>query len=355
MTERSASGARRHRIPAEFAAAQRHLERQGWTDGLPVIPPTESLVREMLSLSPLPGRERLGTMEPLSGTVTVEKVAANAVMAGCEPAYFPVVLAAVRAVLQPQFHVGSTACTTGGAAPVVAVSGPVANRIGINSGTACFGGNVKANATIGRALRLTMRNIGGAKPDGMEKSTQAWPGKLSMCFAENEARTPWEPFPVAMGFRLDQSTVSVLAVRGLYPVTEGVQEHGLGVLETIAAAMRAVGAAIYYQRGVPVIVCLGPEHAGEIAGAGFSRQQVQSYLFEHCRLPVGVLRGRGYHLPGCWPETIDPDDDDALVPMVSDPSKFWIFVAGGDGRHSAWMPAWNVCEGAIEEVREIPT
>lgn len=323
---------------------------RGWTDGLPVIPPTEALVKRMLETTDLAPGISLGVMEPLNGTVTVEKVAANAVMAGCRPEYFPVVLAAVKAVMQPQFHVGSTTCTTGGAAPVVIVSGPIADALCINSGTACFGGNVKANATIGRALRLTMRNIGGAKPGGMEKSTHAWPGKLSMCFAENEARTPWEPFRVSRGCSAAESAVSIVAVRGIYAVTEGVQETGLGVLETIAANMRAVGTAIYYQMGVPVIVCFGPEHANEVAQAGYSRRAVQEYLFEHCRLPVRTLRGRGYYLPGCWPASIDPEDDDALVPMVSAPENFWVVVAGGDGRHSAWMPAWNVCEGATEPI-----
>lgn len=190
-------------------------------------------------------------MEPVQGIVTVEKVAANAVMAGCVAEYFPVVLAAVRAVLQPQFHVGSGACTTGGAAPVVIVSGSLAEILGINSRTACFGGNIKANATIGRALRLSMRNLGGAKPDGMEKSTLAWPGKISMCFAENEARSPWEPFRVDRGFAKESTTVSVVAARGLYPLTEGVQNTGLGVLETVAAGMRMVGAPIYYQERFP--------------------------------------------------------------------------------------------------------
>lgn len=346
--------AARHRISTDFLAAQQFLESKGWTDGLPVIPPTEELVRSMVEAAGEDDSLQLGLMEPLKGTVTIEKVAANAVMAGCEPRYFPVVLAAVRAVLQPQFHVGSTACTTGGAAPVVIVSGPVSEALEINGGTACFGGNVKANATIGRALRLTMRNLGGAKPDGMEKSTQAWPGKLSMCFAENEARSPWEPFRLSQAMPIASSAVSVLAVRGIYAVTEGVQATGLGVLETIAANMRQVGTAIYYQMGVPVIVCLGPEHAREIASAGFSRASVRDFLFEHCRLNVGTLRNRGYYLPGCWPAWIDPQDNAALVPMVSSPENFWVVVAGGDGRHSAWMPAWNVCEGATEMVRRKP-
>ena len=176
--------AARRTISGDFVEAVRYLEREGWTDGLPVIPPTEPLVAEMLSHTKRAPDEVLGQMEPLRGTVTVEKVAANSVMAGCLPEYFPVVLASVRAALQPEFHVGSTACTTGGAAPVVIVNGPVARRLGISGGTACFGGNIKPNATIGRALRLVMRNLGGAKPDGMEKSTQAWPGKIvGCCFA----------------------------------------------------------------------------------------------------------------------------------------------------------------------------
>lgn len=350
MTAGNAAGARRHRAPADLRGAQTYLEGKGWTDGLPAIPPTEELVREMLAHTRASPGELLGVMEPLKGKVTVEKAAANAVMAGCEPRYFPVVLAAVRAVLQPQFNVGSTACTTGGAAPVVVVSGPVAAELGINAGTACLGGNVKANATIGRALRLTMRNLGGAKPDGMEKSTQAWPGKISICFAENEARSPWEPFRVSQGVAPERSAVSVLAVRGIYSVTEGVQQTGKGVLETIAGGMRMLGVPIYYQMGVPVIVCLGPEHANEIAKAGYSRAELQEYLFEHCRMPVRTLRDRVYYLPDCWPASVDPNDPEALVPMVSEPRHFWIMVAGGDGRHSAWMPAWNVCEGATEAV-----
>jgi hypothetical protein len=296
--------------------------------------------------------EVLGRMEPLQGTVTVEKVAANAVMAGCRPEYFPVVRAAVRAVLQPDFHVGSTACTTGGAAPLVIVNGPIAARLGISGGTACFGGNVKANATIGRALRLCMRNLGGAKPDGMEKSTQAWPGKIACCFAENEARSPWEPLSVERGHGPDESTVTVVAVRGIYPLTEGVQTSGLGVLETLVASMRYVGSPIWHQmhNAIPVIVALCPEHAREIARAGFDRRAVRAYIHEHARLPARELRGRGYYAPEAWRGLVDEADPDALVPIVRDPEHILLVVAGGDGRHSAWMPAWSVCRGATEVV-----
>ena len=355
MSALAGGRARRHEAPADLAAANEFLDEQGWTDGLPVIPPTEDLVARMLARSPRPPDEVLGKMQPLNGTVTVEKVAANAVLAGCRPEYFPVVLASVKAVLQEQFHVGSTSVTTGGAAPAIIVNGPIARRLGINSDTACFGGNVRANATIGRALRLTMRNLGGAKPGGMEKSTQAWPGKLTLCFAENEVRSPWEPLHQELGYPPDASTVTVVAVRGIYPFSEAARETGLGVLQTAAGAMRVLGAPSYYrlENRSPVIVALNPEHAAEIARAGFTRRDVRNYLYEHARLPVRDLIGRGHYTPDAWPAWIDATDPTVTVPIVASPDDFILVVAGGDGRHSAWLPAWNVCRGATERIEEV--
>jgi hypothetical protein len=348
---------RREEIPADFVAANELLEENGWTDGLPVIPPTESLVETMLSYSSAAPSDVLGRMQPGNATVTAEKVAANAVMAGCRPEYFPVVLAAVRAILRPQFHVGSTSCTTGGAAPVVIVSGPIAAKLKINSADSCFAGSFRANATIGRALRLTMRNLGGAKPGGQDKSTQAWPGKMTFCFAENEARNPWEPLRVTQGFPANVSTVTVLAVRGVYPVCEGTQDTGLGVLQTLAASMRVVGSPIYNQTGwndTPVLLVLGPEHAAEIAKAGFSKAHAQLYLHEHARMPVRDLINRVYYGTERWPPWIDVNDPNATVPIVVRATDFMIVIAGGDGRHSAWMPAWHECQGATEMIEDAP-
>lgn len=348
--------ARRHEIAADPSAADRYIEQCGWGDGLPVIPPTEKLVAGMLAATRRSAHEVLGRMEPHKGEVTVEKVAANAVMAGCYPEHFRVVLASVKAVLQEQFHVGSSACTTGGAAPVIIVSGPIAEKMEINSGTGCFGGGYRANASIGRALRLTMRNLGGAKPGGEEKSTHGWPGKLTCCFAENEKRSPWEPLRVDAGYPRDASTVTVVAVRGLYPVCEGTQTTGTGILETLSGAMRAMGSPIYNQGArneIPVVVVLGPEHATEIARAGFSKQNVRRYLFEHAQLPMRELAGRMYAGTDPFPSWIDVNDPDAMVPMVANPDGFIVVVAGGDGRHSAWMPAWNVSQGATELIDDV--
>jgi hypothetical protein len=201
-----------------------------------------------------------------------------------------------------------------------------------------------------------MRNLGGARPGGQEKSTQAWPGKVTFSFAENEERSPWEPLHVQHGVAKDASMVTVVAVRGVYPICEGTQEAGVGVLRTVAASMRVIGSPIYNQNPrneLPVIVALGPEHAAEIAGAGFSKRDVRNYLFEHARMPVGELLGRVYNGTDPWPPWIDVDNPATMVPIVASPDDFIVVVAGGDGRHSAWMPAWNVCRGAREIVDDI--
>jgi hypothetical protein len=353
VSARSA-GASRLDLSGGISEINDYFDQQGWTDGLPIIPPTEDLVGGMLDASPAPGEQVLGRLPPRNGTVTVEKVAINAVMAGCRPAYFPVVLAAVKAVLQPRFNAGAITTTTGGAAPVVIVSGPVAERIGIHSGTAVLGSGHRANATIGRALRLTMRNLGGATADTMEKSTHGWPGKYTMCLAENAARTPWEPLHVELGFALDANIVVVVAARGIITVVEASQESGLGDLETLVSSMRGEGISGYsYQaRGASPVVVLGPEHAAEIAAAGFDRKAVKEYIFQHARMPLRQLRDRGHWGARSWPEAWEQQPDDFMVPLVTDPEKLILVVAGGDGRHSSWFPAWSATQRAIEVIAE---
>ncbi len=333
-----------------------YFHRQGWTDGLPIIPPTEDLVMEMLEACPLPGEHVLGKIPPRDGTITVEKVAINTVMAGCKPEYMPVVLAAVKAVLQPQFNVGGITTTTGGAAPVVIVNGPIARRLEIHGGTAVFGSGHQANATIGRALRLVMRNMGGATADTMEKSTHGWPGKYTMCFAENEERSPWEPLHVEMGFPPDASTVTVSAVRGIHTVVEATQETGLGVLQTVVMSMKggAISSYYYQARGPSHVVVLSPEHAAEIATDGFqSRKSVKEYIFEHARMSVGELRDRSFWGAHSWPEEFSAHshEDDYMIPIVSTPDNLLLVVAGGDGRHSSWMPAWSATQRATEAIQ----
>jgi hypothetical protein len=345
-------GASRLQVPGSITDINDYFYERGWTDGLPIIPPTEELVVEMLTACALPGSHVLGPIPPLNGTVTVEKVAINAVMAGCKPAYFPVVLAGVRAVLQPQFNVGSITTTTGGAAPGFIVSGAIAETLGIHGGTAVFGSGHRPNATIGRAIRLTMRNLGGATAATMEKSTQGWPGKYTLCFAEHQARNPWEPLHVDLGYPAAVSTVTAVAARGIHTVVEATQESGEGVLQTLVSSMTAGGISGYafQARGASPVVVLGPEHAAEIAAAGFSRKDVKAYLFQHVRLPLGQLKGHGHWGTRSWPEAWEQERDDFLVPLVLSPDRFVLVVAGGDGRHSSWLPAWSATERATEVI-----
>jgi hypothetical protein len=339
-------------ISNNYVAVNEYFHEQGWSDGLPVMPPTEEAVATMIAGGHLPGDQVLGIMSPVEGTVTVEKVAANAVMAGCRPDYFPVVLAGVNALLQPKYNVGSVSTTTGGAAPCFMVSGPISDKIGINSGTACMGSGFRANATIGRALRLVIRNIGGAIPGEMDKSTLAFPGRYSLLFAENEARNPWEPLRINRNFEMKDSTISVIGIRGIHYINEGAQETGLGNLETIAGSMRRMGLVNYLHQShrTAIGIVLGPEHAQEIAKDGYSRQDVQAYLFENARMPVRELASRSYWNFRKWPDEYEQDNPDFMVPIVFAPEDFVICVAGGDGRHSAWLSSWFMTQCTTEKI-----
>jgi hypothetical protein len=341
-------------IVNDYVAMNEYFHEQGWSDGLPVMPPTEEAVATMIAGGQLPGDHVLGIMPPADGTVTVEKVAANAVMAGCQPDYFPVVLAGVRAMLQPKYNVGSVSTTTGGAAPCFIVSGQISDEIGINSGTACMGSGFRANATIGRALRLVIRNIGGAIPGEMDKGTLAFPGRYSLLFAENEVRNPWEPLRINRSFAIEDSTISVIGIRGIHYINEGAQETGIGNLETIAGSMRRMGLVNYLHQShrTAIGLVLGPEHAEEIARDGYSRQDVQAYLFENARMPVRELASRSYWNFRKWPDAYEHDNPDFMVPIVFAPEDFVICVAGGDGRHSAWLSSWFMTQCATEKIEK---
>lgn len=344
--------ASRVELPADLDALQDAVEARGWSDGLPVIPPTEDRVTRLLEAARLAPLDVLGVMPPRNGTVAGEKLAANAVMAGAQPLHMPLILAAVRAGLSDEFNPGGIGVTTGGGTPLVIVNGPEARRASVNGETSCFGSGYRANAVIGRALRLVMRNLGGAIPGGMKKSTQAFPAEYSFCTAEAEERSPWEPLHVELGYRPEQSTVSLAGVRSFHQVTEHTVERGEEILETIAGSMRAWGAVSYYYQGrqnqVLVVIC--PEHAQEIAAAGFTKADVKRFLFERARLPKLELVGRGNYKERTWPKWIEEASGDALIPIVDEPRHLIVIVAGGNGRHSSWLPLWSATRLVTELV-----
>ena len=345
---------RRARVPAEFAAMQDYFWEQGWTDGLPVVPPTEDAVREMLSAVDADPSHSLGVMQPRNSRATLEKLAINSVMAGCKPEHFPVVVAAVKAALHEGYNLAGTAATTGGANQVMIVNGPVAPKLGIQADAGCFGPGFRANAAIGRALRLIVRNVAGLIPGEMDKATLSSPGRYSFCFAENEARSPWEPLHVEKGYAPESSTVTLAGILGVYRIMESTSGTGFGVLGTIVGNMKAVGIANYYQQatGGQVLLVLCPEHATEIAASGLSKADVKDFVFHNARMPVRQLRGVAHYGNRTWPAWIDETNDDVMVPIVRSASDVVVIVAGGDGRHSAWMAGWGVTLMSTERVPE---
>ena len=339
-------------VPDSFQAIQDYCWEQGWTDGLPVVPATEPLVREMLASYGGDPSFSLGTLQPRNSQATLEKLALNAVMAGCRPEYFPVVVAAVKAALDQDFNLGGNTATTGGPAQVVIVNGPIVDELGINGDAACFGPGSRANAAIGRALRLVIRNVGGMIPGEMDKATLATPGRYSFCFSENEERSPWEPRNIQLGYAKGSSTVTVAAIRGVYGIMETTVSTGLEVLQTIVGTMKAVGISNYYQigTGAQIILVICPEHADEIAASGLSKSDVQEYIYQNARMPLHLLVGRAHYGNRNWPGWVDQTNPETLVPIVRSSEDLVVIVAGGDGRHSAWLVGWGVTRMATEEV-----
>ena len=349
--------ARRFDVEDSYDKLQDYCWEQGWTDGLPVVPPTEDLVRQMLMGFGEEPSASLGVIQPRNARVTLEKVAINAVMAGCQPQYFPVVIAAVKAVLEEEFNVAGVSSTTGGAAPVIMVNGPVATQLGINGDAGAFGPGFRANATIGRALRLVIRNLGGQIPGEMDKATLAFPGRYTFCFAENEERSPWEPRHLELGYGPESSIVTVAGIRGIYPIMETTVATGLEVMQTIVGTMKAGGIANYYQLGTgpQIVLVLCPEHADDVAASGLTKSDVREYVYHNARLPLGQLVGVAHYGNRNWPAWVDETNPNTMVPIVSSSEDIVVMVAGGDGRHSAWLAGWGVTRIVTQEIERETT
>jgi len=318
------------------------LARQ-WSDGLPIIPPTELKVRAMIAAAGLPPAQAVGVIPPRFAEATVENVAVNAVMAGCLPAYMPVLTAAIQAACDPAFRLYSIQATTHPCGVLAIVSGPLVQHLGMNAGFGTFGPGNRANATIGRALRLVLMNVGGAWPGRGDQSTHGSPAKYSYCIAENDAASPWPPLRVALGFRPEESTVTVVAGEGPHNVNDHVCSSGENILITLADTMTTIGHNNSSCIGTgDVVVVLGPEHAAQIAGDGYSAADVREFLFRHARNTVGRMRDRGGWRMHEWPAWIDLDDDAAEVPIVGAPEEILLLVAGGAGKHSAFIPTFGL-------------
>lgn len=319
-----------------------HYESEGWTDGLPIVPPTEEAVARMLEYTDLDAATVLGQVPATRADATVHNVAVNAVMAGCKPEYFPVVLGAVRGVTVPDFNTFGIQATTNPVAVMVVVNGPIAHELGFNGKGNCLGQGYRANATVGRALRLCLINIGGGAPQTMDKATQGQPGKYGMCIAENEDETPWEPLHVERGYDYETSAVSVISLTGTQNVLDLASRTATGILRTFASACATVGHQNVQLGGGPLIIFC-PEHAQILAEGGFTKDDVREFLYENSRVrvvdfPPETLNGMVRHRR---PRRYTSDHPDSGVPLADSPAEINILVAGGAGPHSVVAPSFG--------------
>lgn len=315
---------------------------QGWTDGLPIIVPTTERVESMLQYVGVDPFSSVGTLMPRGAPATPHKVAVNAVMAGCLPEYMPILLAATEAIQDAEFNLHGVQTTTHPCGVLLIIHGPIVKELGMNFGHNCFGNGNRANATIGRAMRLILLNIGGAIPGETDKSTQGSPSKYSYCFAENEEESPWEPLRTVLGFGEDDSCVTVVGSEGPHNINDHGSRSGESILNTVAQTMAVVGTNNIYQDG-DTFVILGPEHARTIADDGYSRKDVQRFLFEHARVTIDRFSEGKLEEMTTW-GIIDKDGIERLngrLPLVSVSEDIRLLVAGGAGKHSAWCPTFG--------------
>ena len=357
-------GARRVRIPAdddpfEFMAAQ------GLDDGLPVVPPTEERVLRMLEGTTRPASEVIAHVPPNLAPATVEKVAVNAVMAGCRPEYLPVVIAATEAACTDAFNLHGVLATTYFATPVIVVNGPIRHEIGLNCGRNVFGQGFRANATIGRALQLLVRNVGGGKPGGVDMSMLGQPGKFTCCIGENEEESGWEPLNVERGFAAGTNTVTVFAGEAPRAIRDQLSRTAPSLGASMGLCLDTVAHPKLHRMG-EVLLVVGPEHARTFTRDGYSKTDLRARIQEVTARPLRELLPddecqKGMPL-GAVPSALRGPDGrptpaalDTLFPKFGRDEDILIMVAGGTaGKFSAVVGGWaSGAAGSIAVTVEI--
>jgi hypothetical protein len=339
------------------ANAIESLFARGVTDGLPVVPPTRRLVDRAITAAGRDADELIALVPPNYGRATVEKIAINAVMAGCRPEYLPVVIAAVDAMCDDAFDLHGVSATTNAPAPLVIVNGPIRTELEINSGAGVFGPGWRANATIGRAVRLVCVNLGGARPGDVSMSTLAHPGRFAYCIGEHEEESPWESLAVEHGFAPEDSTVALLAADAPLGVYAQRSRTPDDLMPTIAGSMAVISHHRMTHWGDTLLV-LSPEHAKILGDAGWKKADVRRWLHERLRWPVSELipgRNGGEGLPEhVLAKYRDPERETARIPKFRAPEHIKVLVAGGTaGRFSAIVPGWTFSKGSNLVFRRI--
>lgn len=326
---------------------------RGWSDGLPVTPPTDERVIAMLKGTSRKPDEIIGNIPPNLAACTIEKVAINAVMAGCKPEYMPVLLAALDAALDPLFTLHGVLATTYFSSPVIIVNGPVAKKIGMNSGINALGQGNRANATIGRALNLIVRNVGGGRPGEADRATLGAPSKFTLCFAEDESDATWQPLAQARGIAAGKSAVTLFQGHGPEAFVDQKSRTPEALTKSFAMSLVKIGHPKLVQ-SARVIVVLSPEHYAIYRDAGWDRARIERALYDATIRPgaelVAGVDGVGEGIPASRAgEQVPKFHEDALM----------VVRAGGTaGLFSAILPGWLAGRARAElqpvtrEVRE---
>ena len=363
--------------PVGLDAVNRFFAERDWSDGIPIIPPTPAAVEQMLKGTGRQPQDVLMVMEPGFGLATVEKIAINAVMAGCQPEQFPVLLAAIDCLAQPQMNHRDMQVSGHTEAPMILVNGPIAKKAGINVATTAMGPGVvnSANTAIGRALRLCLINIGDCKAGGGDPNFIGLPTKFGMCIAENEDVSPWQPYHVDRGFHRDESAVTVVSVTGPTDILDSGSKSPEDTLNNIASMMfypncgaggwirgwqsAQVGHTnkrVPYQGPYHPII-LSPSRAVILAEAGMSKQDAQAWLHQNCRVSLkSVLKSRAVSrdASGKWLNHAElqhlEDDPEATIPALESPEQYLLFVTGGSTHYANFFyGTYGIATVPVEE------
>lgn len=320
--------------PVSAAEQIEFCYERGWTDGLPVVPATRALVDDMLGAAALKPDAVIAEMPSRKVSVTAEKVAINAVMAGCRPDYLPVVIAAVKGLAASEFGLHHVASALAGPTIVIVVNGPIARRLGINAAGDVFGPGARANATIGRALRLVLLNCLKYRPGISDRATMGTPGKYTCCIAENEEDHPWEPWHVERGFRPEDSTVTLVAASTMIQVWNyGNHEQ---FLRSIGDALAFLGSIAILGR-TPGAVVLGGEHAALLRASGWNKKRIREFVVAHTGRTVADLKRAG-RIDG----NITAGDETTLHYAMDTPEDLMLVCAGSSiGALSMVLPGFG--------------
>lgn len=326
---------------------------RGWGDGLPLRAPTDERVAAMLAGARSSASEVVVTVPPRQGRLTLGHLAANAVMAGCTPALLPLVCAAVRAACCPDFHLSSLLSTTSPATVLVVVSGPLTGPLGLNAGTRALGSGRRANATLGRAVRLVLQNAGG-ESGVTGNATLGQPGEYSFCLAENETESPWPPLATTQGIPSGQSAVTVIAAAGICEIRDSTSQNPADLLHTLAHSLTAAGLVgpsgnAMLDGQLTLVLC--PQHARLLGARGhMSRSAVQEWLWEEARIPLSLLSSASRAALEVARSSRGLPPRFEWLPVTPASQDILLVVAGGAGAKSAYVPGWGSCRAVTEPV-----